>query len=92
MKQQSYTIQTWELDDIKIRQVRGWWQKRDEEPMYEYQLPTDAEWHNEAFYTLEMAYVSAIAAKYTGHRGAGGTGVDTAAGWFARMIGMPTER
>jgi hypothetical protein len=41
------------------------------------------EWYN----TLEHAMASAIAEKYTGPRGAGGTGVDTAAGWFMRMIG-----
>ena len=92
MAQDSYTLELWELDDIKIRRVLGWWQKPGAEPMFEYQLSTDKDWYNEAFYTLEMAYVSAVAAKYTGHRGAGGTGVDTAAGWFAKMIGMPTER
>jgi hypothetical protein len=36
MAQDSYTIETWELDDIKIRRVRGWWQKPGAEPMFEY--------------------------------------------------------
>lgn len=37
--------------------------------------------------TLDHAMVAAVGEKYTGQRGAGGTGVDTAAGWFMRMIG-----
>lgn len=41
----------------------------------------------ELYETLEHAMAAAIAEKYTGKRGAGGTGVDTAAGWFMRMIG-----
>lgn len=41
----------------------------------------------ELYETLEHAMVAAVAEKYTGRRGAGGTGVDTAAGWFMRMIG-----
>lgn len=42
---------------------------------------------HEWFNSLEHAMAAAIAEKYTGRRGAGGTGVDTAAGWFMRMIG-----
>lgn len=42
-----------------------------------------SEWYN----TLEHAMAAAIAEKYTGARGAGGTGVGTAADWFMRMIG-----
>lgn len=38
--------------------------------------------------TLDRAIISAVGEKYTGPRGAGGTGVGTAADWFARMIGM----
>ena len=41
------------------------------------------EWFN----SLEHAMAAAIAEKYTGPRGAGGTGVGTAADWFMRMIG-----
>lgn len=41
----------------------------------------------ELYNSLEHAMAAAIAEKYTGKRGAGGTGVDTAAGWFMRMIG-----
>jgi hypothetical protein len=41
------------------------------------------EWYD----SLEHAMAAAIAEKYTGRRGAGGTGVGTAADWFMRMIG-----
>lgn len=41
----------------------------------------------EYYETIEHAMASAIAAKYTGPRGAGGTGVGTAADWFMRSIG-----
>jgi hypothetical protein len=38
--------------------------------------------------SLDRAIIAAVSEKYTGPRGAGGTGVGTAADWFARMIGM----
>ena len=38
--------------------------------------------------TLDRALVAAVGEKYTGPRGAGGTGVGTAADWFCRMVGM----
>lgn len=41
----------------------------------------------ELYPSLDHALVAAVGEKYTGQRGAGGTGVDTAAGWFMRMIG-----
>lgn len=44
--------------------------------------------NNDLYNSAERAIIEAIAAKYCGTRGAGGTGVDTAGGWFAKMIGM----
>lgn len=41
----------------------------------------------ELYVSLEHAMVAAVGEKYTGPRGAGGTGVGTAADWFMRMIG-----
>jgi hypothetical protein len=41
----------------------------------------------ELYASLEHAMVAAVGEKYTGERGAGGSGTDTAAGWFMRMIG-----
>jgi hypothetical protein len=46
--------------------------------------PNTGEW----FASLDRALIGAVGEKYTGPRGAGGTGVGTAADWFARMIGM----
>lgn len=41
----------------------------------------------ELYGSLDHALVAAVAEKHTGRRGAGGTGVGTAADWFMRMIG-----
>lgn len=43
--------------------------------------------HGEMYDSLEYAMVAAVGEKYTGKRGAAGTGVGTAADWFMRMIG-----
>lgn len=45
--------------------------------------PRVGEWYS----SLDHAMVAAVAEKHTGPRGAGGTGVGTAADWFMRMIG-----
>jgi hypothetical protein len=47
---------------------------------------------NEWYGSLDHAMVAAVAEKYTGPRGAGGTGVGTAADWFMRMIGADQLR
>jgi hypothetical protein len=54
-------------------------------PLYKYSI--GKRMSIECFETLDEAMVAAVGAKYTGERGAGGSGVDTAAGWFMRMIG-----
>jgi hypothetical protein len=41
----------------------------------------------ELYASLEHAMVAAVGEKYTGPRGASGTGVSTAADWFMRMVG-----
>ena len=41
----------------------------------------------ELYASLDHAMVAAVGEKWTGRRGASGTAVDTAAGWFMRMIG-----
>jgi hypothetical protein len=64
-------------------------------PLYAYEPVTEpgivpgqntGEW----FPSIDRAMIAAVGEKYTGPRGAGGTGVGTAADWFARMIGMDT--
>jgi hypothetical protein len=63
--------------------------------LYSYELTTKpgivpghpvGEW----FPSIDRAMIAAVGEKYAGPRGAGGTGVGTAADWFARMIGMDT--
>ena len=56
-------------------------------PLYEFEVNGRREPGAEMYADLDTAIVSAVGEKYTGQRGAGGTGVDTAAGWFMRMIG-----
>lgn len=50
----------------------------------------------ELYLSLEHAMVAAVGEKFTGPRGAGGTGVGTAADWFMKAIGAyqvdPVER
>lgn len=41
----------------------------------------------ELYESIEHAMAAAVAEKFTGKRGAGGTGVGTAADWFMKMIG-----
>lgn len=47
--------------------------------------------NSELYPTLDHAMVSAVGERHTGQRGAGGTGVGTAADWFMRMIDAPLE-
>jgi hypothetical protein len=44
----------------------------------------------EFYESLDRALVAYVGEKYTGPRGAGGSGVGTAADWFMRMIGADT--
>lgn len=64
-------------------------------PMYAYGKPGDTDSKGmpkvgEFFPELERALVAWVGEKYTGPRGAGGSGVGTAADWFFRMIGADT--
>lgn len=54
-----------------------------EEKRDDHGAPRVGEWYG----SLDHALVAAVAEKHTGPRGAGGTGVGTAADWFMRMIG-----
>jgi hypothetical protein len=56
-------------------------------PLYQFHLAASERPGFELYATPEHALASMIAAKYTGERGAGGTGVGTAADWFMKMIG-----
>lgn len=64
-----------------------------DKPLYKFAVTTVAPGekppkpNHELYKSLDHAMAAAIAEKWTGQRGAGGTGVGTAADWFMRMIG-----
>lgn len=88
MAREDHEIKRWTIGDFEIQEVIGWWIKRGEPAMFRYRLAGEDRWNVTAFYTLDMCVAAALAAKYTGHQGASGTGVGTAADWFAKMIGL----
>jgi hypothetical protein len=71
------------LIEIEDHGLETWADK----PLYQFHLAASERPGLELFVTPEHALASMIAAKYTGERGAGGTGVGTAADWFMKMIG-----
>ena len=78
----------WVVGEYVIEEVEGHgfsdWQGQ---PLYRFHLENQRQGLNELFPSLDYALVAAVGQKWTGHRGAGGSGVDTAAGWFMKMIG-----
>lgn len=54
-------------------------------PLYKFEI--NGKRSMEMYPSLDEALVAAVGEKYTGPRGAGGSGVGTAADWFLRMIG-----
>lgn len=87
-------VNRWAVGDWMFYQVEG---LNDFGTLFTYSANTveatsDPERHTGELYgLLEYAMAAAIAEKYTGRRGAGGTGVGTAADWFMRMIGAPLD-
>lgn len=86
----------WEMPEVTFYEVEdhGFPAHKDR-PLYAYGKPGETNDHGipktaELFTSLDRAMVSWVAEKYTGARGAGGTGVGTAADWFMRMIGADT--
>jgi len=84
---EGWTIGQWQFYEIDGRQLTESYAGRK---LFGFTAASDeatadqcGEWYN----TLEHAMAAAIAEKYTGARGSGGTGVGTAADWFMRMIG-----
>lgn len=81
----------WEMPEVTFYQVEGF--TEDGRTLYAYGKPNDMDDRGkprtgELFNSLDRALIAWVGEKYTGPRGAGGTGVGTAADWFARMIGM----
>jgi hypothetical protein len=83
-----WTVGQWLFTEIDGRQISDTYEGRK---LYGFspagEPPGAAGRIHEWFNSLEHAMAAAIAEKYTGRRGAGGTGVGTAADWFMRMIG-----
>lgn len=83
----------WQMPEVWFYQVEGHgFTSYEDRPLYAYGKPNDTDQHGvpitgELFPGLDRALVAWVAEKYTGPRGAGGTGVGTAADWFMKMIG-----
>lgn len=87
----------WTLPEVTFYQVEdhGFTGEHEGKPLFAYGKPDDMTDRGiprtgELYDTLDRALVAWVGEKYTGPRGAGGTGVGTAADWFCRMIGMDT--
>lgn len=84
----------WEMPEVTFYQVEDHgFEAHKDRPLYAYGKPNDTNDRGipktgELFASLDRALISWVGEKYTGPRGAGGSGVGTAADWFARMIGM----
>lgn len=87
----------WELPEVTIYRIEDHsFDEYADEPLYAYGKPNDTDHRGmprtgELYRTLDHALVAWVGEKYTGPRGAGGTGVGTAADWFMRMIGADRD-
>jgi hypothetical protein len=83
----------WEMPEVTFYQVEGHgFEAHEGKPLFCYGKPGATDDRGipktgELYDALDRALVAWVAEKYTGPRGAGGTGVGTAADWFMRMIG-----
>jgi hypothetical protein len=82
-----WTVGQWQFFEIDGREISDTYEGRKLFGYADNTVDASAEKSREWFNSLEHAMAAAIAEKYTGPRGAGGTGVGTAADWFMRMIG-----
>lgn len=84
-----WTVGEWTFYEVTDHGFTG---EMADKPLYGYSVgdPMDDQGMpklGELYPSLDHAMVAAVGEKYTGPRGAGGTGVGTAADWFMRMIG-----
>lgn len=83
----------WEMPEVTFYQVEDHgFSAHEGRPLYAYGKPGETNHHGipktgELYPALDRALVAWVAEKYTGPRGADGTGIGTAADWFMRMIG-----
>jgi len=84
----------WEMPEVCFYRVEGHgFASIGDRPLFAYGKPDETDSRGrpkvgELYESLDRAMIAWVGEKYTGVRGAGGTGVGTAADWFARMIGM----
>lgn len=79
-----WTVGPYTFFKVQEKIIRG---KREIEKCQTlYVFAIDGKLNNESYLSLDSAMAEAIAARHCGTRGAGGTAVDTAAGWFIRML------
>lgn len=84
---------SWTLPEIAFYQVEDHgFSDHEGQPLFAFGEPGVLDWHGfprtgELYPTLDHALVAWVGEKHTGPRGAGGTGVGTAADWFMKMIG-----
>lgn len=82
----------WEMPEVTFYEVSDHgFQAHEGEALYAFGKPDDMNDQGEPkvgdlYPALDRALVAWVGEKYTGPRGAGGTGVGTAADWFFRMI------
>lgn len=83
--------QSWRVGEYLFTQHRDHGLKDYEgRSLYGFKIDGKESQGNELYASLDEAIAEAIGQKHTGPRGARGSGVDTAAGWFLKMIGAPT--
>ena len=79
------TVRAWSVGEYTFTEIELW---RDDEWKTYFAFTIDDKTNFELYATLDKALIAAVGEKHTGPRGAGGSGVATAADWFAKMIGL----
>lgn len=78
----------WTVGPYEFEQVENHPFPQPEMPPVMYRFKIDGKSNSEMYQSLDRAIISAVGQRNTGPRGAGGSGVGTAADWFAVMIGL----
>lgn len=82
-----YPSNVWTVGEYEFREFTKHPFDSIDGPVYTFTIGGQKRRYDEAYESLDEALVAAVGEKYTGPRGAGGSGTDTAAGWFLRAIG-----
>jgi hypothetical protein len=81
-------VNAWVIGPYTISEIEGHgFTDHEGKPLYRFAIAGRPDNH-ELYLSLDQALAEAIGERWTGPRGAGGPGVDTAAGWFLAMIGV----